>query len=171
MTLINNITKIAKSVGAEVASMASSVAKKSSELVEISKLTINVATIEDSKKELLKKIGQIVFDQYETGSEFSQELKDECGRIKEADKKIKSIKERIMEIKNVNRCLDCGTNMKLEDKFCSECGTKLPEIDIVEDDIVEDDIVDNQNAEIHFETHASDSEDDICGPLHCDKQL
>ena len=166
MTLINNITKIAKSVGDGAASMANSVAKRSGELVEISKLTLNVATLEDSKKDLFKGIGQTIFDQFEAGSEFTEVVKEECAKVKETDEKINVIKEKIMELKNINKCLSCGTNMKIEDKFCSKCGAKLPEIEIVEEASNEE-----QNDEIAFETPVTDSDHEVCGPLNCDKEL
>ena len=166
MTLINNITKIAKTVGDGAASMANTVAKKSGELVEISKLTLNLAALEESKGDLLKEIGQLVFDQYEAGSEFSEDLKAQCGSVKETNEKINTIKEKIMEIKNINKCQACGTDMKLDDVFCSKCGAKLPEVEINEEVVAEE-----QNDEIDFETPVTDSDHEICGPLNCDKQL
>ncbi|MBQ8696130.1 MAG: hypothetical protein IJ519_00255, partial [Clostridia bacterium] len=46
--------------------------------------------------------------------------------IKEAEANIASLREQILEIKNVSRCPQCGNEVPVGSFFCSGCGYRMP---------------------------------------------
>lgn len=128
MPFMDNLSKIGKSVGKS----ASSVAKKSGELVGISKLNMNIAAEQDDIKVLNEEIGQVVYEKYKSGERFEEEITEKCVKISELELKIHQVKKKILEIKDIKVCPKCGTEMTLKVAFCSKCGEKQ-EIPIIEE--------------------------------------
>ena len=70
-----------------------SVAARSGELAESSKLTITIKKKERDIKSLERKIGSMVYDAYKKGHTFGDELSAECQKIDEAYTEITRLEE------------------------------------------------------------------------------
>lgn len=113
-----------ENLGKKVGEAAQAAAKKSGELVEITKLNVNIGSEEDKIQKLYTQIGKIVFEKYNATGEADGDLRGSCEAIKVHESNIKALKEKIMEVKNVKQCSNCGTEMERTQIFCSKCGTR-----------------------------------------------
>lgn len=124
MPFKDNISKIAKSLGDNAVNVANNVAKKSGELVEVSKLNIKISAQEDRIKEVYSVIGKLVYDKYLTGDTFNDEIMEKCREISQCNEAIEDIRHKINELKSTKVCPSCGTKMKQDSLFCPKCGTR-----------------------------------------------
>lgn len=113
-----------ENIGKKVGEAAQAAAKKSSELVEITKLNMNVNSEEDKIQKLYTQIGKIVYEKFSSSGEASPEFKDSCDAIKAHEETIKGLKQKIMEVKNLKACIGCGSELDKNAVFCPKCGTK-----------------------------------------------
>lgn len=92
--LSNSLTKIAESVeeGANI------IAKKSSDVVEISKLNFNISNEEKNVKSKYEEIGRLVFEKYKNHEIIDKDLEEYC---KELDNSITIINELSNKVSNL----------------------------------------------------------------------
>lgn len=142
MSFKDNLSKIAKTVSNGASSVANNVAKKSSDLVEVSKLSVSVASEEDKIKNFYNEIGKLIYEKFENEEDFKENLDedilDKCNEIRSIKDSIVTLKEKMKELKNIKVCPNCKTEMKLETQFCPKCGEKqeMPKKD-EDDNIIE----------------------------------
>ena len=86
--------------GKKVSKVAQTAAKKSSDLVEITKLNANISAQEDKIKKCYIKMGQLCFTQYKADKLESDDLKDICKEIVDYQEKIKELNEQIAKVKS-----------------------------------------------------------------------
>lgn len=127
--LTNTIEESTKSVAKTLESGANKVAKKSGVLVEISKLNINVASEEEKAKNLYEQLGKAIFEDYTKGHTVDEAMIGDCNDILEIEKNIKELKVRINILKNIKKCPNCDTEMKLNTVYCPKCGAKQENYD------------------------------------------
>ena len=117
MSMFENLTK-------KVSDTAKAAAKKSSEIVEVTKLNMNISAEEDKIKKAFADIGKQVYEAYSNGEEVAENYKSICEEIRGYEDSIKETKQKILELKNVKVCPNCGAELELDTAFCSSCGTK-----------------------------------------------
>lgn len=120
LALIDKLSKIAKSVGDE----AVNAARKSGELLEITKLNHSISNEEDKIKAIYTELGNICYQKFQSGVELDPDLVNGCNRIEEIKNNIAALKQKILEVKSVKACQSCGNELALDVSFCSKCGTK-----------------------------------------------
>ena len=108
-------------LGKKVSKAAQTAAKKSSELVEITKLNANISAQEDKIKKCYIKMGQLCFTQYKADKLESNELSDICKEIVEYQEKIKELNEQIAKVKS-----DAGEDVSDEVIMSSEQENIMP---------------------------------------------
>lgn len=126
--------------GKKIGDLAQNAAKRSGEMVEVTKLNISIKSEEDSIDKLYDEIGKYCYVRYEAGNENDSSLIDLCDKIKDHKEKINSLKEKINEIKNVSICEKCGSEVNKTSAFCGNCGAKV-EIKASDDSITENNTV------------------------------
>lgn len=120
MSIIENITK-------KVAQTAKTAAKKSGEIVEITRLNINIASEEEKIDKIYIEIGKKVYSAYLRGEEVDESFRMFCEQIKIHEENIQSIKKKILEVKNAKVCVSCNTEIETNAIFCPKCGSKQEE--------------------------------------------
>ena len=118
MTIFNNIKR-----GATDA--ANKAAKKTGEITNIAKLTMNIKTAEGKLDAVYQEIGRLFYTAERTGEDCTSEI---ASNIMKADKikaDIASYKAEIAVLRNVVICESCGNEIGAEFAFCSFCGTKV----------------------------------------------
>ncbi len=111
-------------LGKKVGEAAQAAAKKSSELVETTKLNMSINTAEDKINKIYLKIGENIFAKYNAGQEIDPDFIDDCKQVKELKEEIDELKAKIMELKNVKLCTSCGAELNKDVMFCPKCGAK-----------------------------------------------
>ncbi|WP_315122471.1 hypothetical protein [uncultured Clostridium sp.] len=137
-SITSGLSKLAKTVG----DGAATVAKKSGEIVETSKLNLNISSEKNNIEKLYKEIGEMIFEKYKNGAMIDVDLEEACKSIEESNNNIEKIKEKIEEIKanKGNDSSEKDEDEEEEDENACSCCEKEEETEKVE---VEDDIVVN----------------------------
>ncbi|MCX7923380.1 MAG: zinc ribbon domain-containing protein [Clostridia bacterium] len=122
MTLFENLTK-------RVTETARAAAKKSSDIVEVTKLTMAINTEEDKIEKAYAEIGKIVYLKFAEGEAVADEVKGFCEDIKLFEQNIEEIKQKILDLRKVKVCPECTAELEPEMAFCHKCGAKqvIPE--------------------------------------------
>lgn len=117
MSVLNNFTK-------KFSETAKAAAKKSGDIVEVTKMSMSINSEESKIEEAFEEVGRALYDAYQKGSEVPEEVKEICQKIDEYEENIKELKAKILELKNVKSCPGCGTELPIETAFCPKCGAK-----------------------------------------------
>ncbi len=117
MSVFENITR-------KVSDTAKAAAKKSGELVEVTKLNMNISAEEDKIRKAYSDIGKIVYNAYSKGAEVGEEYKALCQAIKAYEEVIAETRQKILDLKNLKVCTGCGTDLEQDILFCPKCGAK-----------------------------------------------
>jgi len=118
------IMQFFENLGKKVGEAAQAAAKKSSELVEITKLNASISSEEDKIQKLYVQIGKTIFEKFEQTGTADDTVKEACVQITEHMANVKAYKEKIAELKGVKTCINCGAEMERTQLFCGKCGTK-----------------------------------------------
>ena len=117
-------------------------AKKSSDMVEITKLNFNIGSEEDKIKKTYTQIGEIVYHSYEKGEEIPQDLKELCEKVVATKKSIEKMRQQILSLKNIKICPTCKEELPEEVAFCPKCGTKQEVVvPVVQEEKAEDNVL------------------------------
>ena len=113
----------------DVLSRAKSIAKtagrKTEDLVELTKVHIQIGDLRREIAALYEGLGRLVYDARHT-DESVDELIDACvEELEEQQAALARLEERVMQTKNVVRCEACGTFNAQGAAFCNRCGKKL----------------------------------------------
>lgn len=115
-------------------------AKKTNEVVEVSKLKLDAVKLNNEITALYEKLGRSVYQMKQEKYQDESLISSLCEEINELLKKLSELSESIAEKKNEIVCPTCGTiNMK-DNLYCFKCGTKI-QVEFKEDfknDVPED---------------------------------
>jgi hypothetical protein len=122
--------EVFKNLGQKVGGAAQSAAKKSSGLVEVTKLNVRISSEQDKIQKLYTQLGKKLYEECRQDMEINQDLNHICKKIDTRNKTIESLQQRILQIKELKVCPNCGLEMQLSVPYCSSCGTKqeIPKI-------------------------------------------
>lgn len=85
--------------------------------------------VSDAKKQinaLYAEIGKKLYEQYKEAP--FEEFETEIQTINEKNELIEQLKEQIREVKGVVLCPCCNMEVAEGERFCSNCGNKMPEV-------------------------------------------
>jgi chromosome segregation ATPase len=113
-----------ENLGKKVGEAAQAAAKKSSELVEVTKLNASIGSETDKIQKLYNQIGKLVYEKYAETGEADEIVAAACAEIAEHELNIKELRKKIAEVKGVKQCSGCGAEMERNQVFCSKCGAR-----------------------------------------------
>lgn len=120
--LSNSAMDVAENVVKATKESANNVAKKSNDILEISKLSISITSERNKIEELYHEIGKSIYTKYSNNVYIDPDIVDICKDIRESDFKIAVMEDRIADLKNLCKCVNCGESLREDDKFCPSCG-------------------------------------------------
>lgn len=118
MAFFDNLSK-------KVGEVAQTAAKKSGDLVEITKLNMNVSSEEDKIQKLYTKMGKAVYEMFCSDDDVQEVFKEDCEAIKVHEQAIEDLRAKIREIKKTSTCSACGAEVNNASAFCPKCGAKV----------------------------------------------
>lgn len=134
---------IFQSFGKKVGGMAQNVAKKSGDMVEVTKININISSEEDNIATLYTKIGKYCYERFEKNGESDKVINELCRKIKSHNNTIETLNEKINEIKNIVKCKECENELSRDSSFCGKCGAKI-EIKQIQTDVLQESSIEVQ---------------------------
>lgn len=125
-----------RELGEKVGKAAQTAAKKSNELVETTKVNMSINSEEEKIQKLFKQIGELIFEDFKNNTDTGENVVDLCKQIVTHEQAIKELKEKLMVIKNIKPCPNCGAEVEAAAPFCPKCGAKQeePEVTVAEED-------------------------------------
>ena len=120
MDIKNSFSNIAKSIS----NGATHVAKKSEEIVEISKTNMSIDSNENKIYDLYSKVGEAIFKRYKQSKDVPEEIKALCQDIDKLEEDNEKLTGKVNKIKKLIKCSNCGEDMKLGIIYCPKCGLK-----------------------------------------------
>lgn len=127
MSMFENITK-------KVTETAKAAAKKSGDIVEVTKLNVAIGAEEDKIEKGYIDIGRIIYEAFDGGAVFDASVTECCEKISEYRKNIEEMKQKILELKKVKNCPGCKAELEVDTAYCPKCGTKqeIPQVVVEE---------------------------------------
>ncbi len=134
--------------------------KISGELKLKSKITDYKSKIVDLEKE----IGSIIYEDFKNNSKLgeNEDIIKKCEEIAELESNIKSAEEEILVLKDIKKCISCGSELSVDMEYCSKCGAKQPEIVSKKDEVTQEsnETTEEQNDDVESDdTKVTESED------------
>ena len=101
------------------------VGKKAGKIVDISKLRISAAELNNEINKRYESLGRVVYDAAKTENS-AEELTAECvAAIDDLYEQLDAVNEQISAIRNRTICASCGEENPQGASYCCKCGTKL----------------------------------------------
>lgn len=101
------------------------VGKKAGQIVDISKLRISAADLNNEISKRFEVLGRMIYDAKKAGNE-SNDLVTECiAAIDDLYEQLDAVNEQLVQMRNKLVCKDCGAENSQDSVFCSRCGSKL----------------------------------------------
>ncbi len=108
-----------------VRELASKAGKKTTELVDLSKVRLEIASINSDIKRGFEKLGSLTYSAYNKDCDNSELVKHCVAEIDALYQRLEECKGKIDAAKKVVRCPECGTANNIIATYCYVCGTKL----------------------------------------------
>ena len=99
--------------------------KKSGEVVEITKLNLQISNQEDKANQLYSEIGKKLYNKYNRGDTVDAGVVGFCEQVDEIEAGIRVTRRRLADMKNTRICPECKAEVKKECVFCPKCGEKV----------------------------------------------
>jgi chromosome segregation ATPase len=140
MSIFENISK-------KVTETARAAAKKSGDIVEVTKLNINISAEEDKIKKTFTDIGKIVYDSYAKKEDMADNFRELCKQVESYEKNIEDMKKKILELRKIKICPECDTELDIEMAYCHKCGEEqeVPQPECRECEAADDEEKDLEN--------------------------
>ena len=97
--------------------------QKTKELADIAKVNSMIMDEEKKITDLYLEIGKRYVEIHAIDAE--EEFQQSITALEDAKKKIKELKEQIMEIKGAVKCSNCGAEVPAGSAFCATCGAQI----------------------------------------------
>ncbi len=105
--------------------VASVVAKKTEQTVEVQKIKNRIYIMERNNEKDFKDIGKMIYDRFKKGEGVEGEYIELCDNIAEREAAIVKAKEVIAGIKGLDVCPQCDSHIDPAAKFCPNCGWEV----------------------------------------------
>lgn len=101
------------------------VGKKAGQIVDISKLRISAADLNNDISKRFEILGRMIYDAKKTDNE-SNDLVTECiAAIDDLYEQLDAVNDQLTLLKNKAVCKNCGAENPQDAAFCNRCGSKL----------------------------------------------
>lgn len=101
------------------------VGQKAGQIVDVSKLRINAADINNEISKRFEALGRVVYDSAKSEDSSGDLVKECIAVIDGLYEQLDAINDQIAVLKNRVKCKNCGFENAQEAVFCSRCGAKL----------------------------------------------
>jgi ribosomal protein L40E len=111
-------------LGKKANKLSQDVAKKTKNISEIARLNREINITKNKINDEYKNIGSQVYEGLLAGKQDAR-FKDAFKTIKESIEFITNSEDRILELKEITVCPECGEELDMECAFCGKCGAKI----------------------------------------------
>lgn len=106
-------------------SVANAAGKKTEEVVEVSKLKLQEASLNADISNCYDELGKLRYNEKQFDIKDVEKEEDLVGQIQVLLEELAELKNKCEEIRKVRKCPNCGAACNVESHFCSRCGMML----------------------------------------------
>ena len=132
-----------KDLSKMISETAKEAAKKSSNLVGSTKISMQMDKCQEEIDNVFYEIGKSLFENYEQEDWVKGKFEKKISQIKELQENIEKFRKEIAKMKNIRVCESCECEIDKDALFCPKCGTKS----IVKEETEEDSNEENRTEE------------------------
>lgn len=128
--------------------------EKATNISEELKIKGKMNDLKENVEDLYIEIGKTVYSELKDGKNVAEEdILNKCNEISEKNDEISKLKEKLLTLKKLKTCINCGAKIDRNDMYCSKCGKEQPKEENVEveksepNDAQETEIVDVKNTD------------------------
>lgn len=125
--ILEKVKLSATAAGEFAASTAEAAGKRAGEVVEVTKLNLQIFDLNNEISALFKQIGELVYKAHDNADADTSSIEEWLALIDEKKNTVSEIKQRILGFKHSKKCPnpECGRDCEKNDTFCPRCGTQL----------------------------------------------
>lgn len=125
--IIEKVRQSAVAAGELAAGAYESAGKVAGEVVETTKLNLQIFDLNNDVSTLYRKIGELIYKAHADSETDTTQLDEWLKVIDDKKAAVEETKQRIAELKRTRKCSnpECGVQCSKNDSFCPKCGTKL----------------------------------------------
>lgn len=101
--------------------------KGAQKTAELAKMQHQVSIKQSDFDKLFGEIGRLYYSARQRGEQPDSAMDALCDKVDALAAEISDLKKKIDDLRQVNRCPECGAEQPSANAFCSSCGAKLPE--------------------------------------------
>ena len=122
-------------------------AEKTGKIAKEAKLKMKINENKSDINDIYKEIGRKVYEKHvrEENIDIKTELEEECTKIDVLSAEIETCLKSVLELKEKKQCEKCHAEIDLDSTFCSKCGAKQPEMEVLDAEVVKQDL---ENSEV-----------------------
>ena len=107
--------------------------EKASNISEELKIKGKINEYKQNIEELYLNIGKKVYTELKDGKTVAEEeILEKCDQISNANDEISKLKDKLLTLRKVKTCPNCGAKLDSDDLYCSKCGKEQPKVENVE---------------------------------------
>ncbi len=108
---------------------------KTNNVVNQTKLRFALGETNNKITDVYAEIGKDIYKAYRSGMDLaSDETQAKCEKIDSLREELAELKAQLAELRDCVECPRCGEYNNTEHKYCSKCGEKLTDDEIIDDD-------------------------------------
>ena len=117
-----------------------SAAEKTNKIASETKIKFKINDCKSKIKELYQDIGKIVYQKLVLDGkiEVKDDIAEQLTKITEYTDQIEEYEKQILELADLKQCENCKNKIERSAKYCPECGTEQPVIEVQEPEVIED---------------------------------
>ena len=123
--VVEKIKSTAATAGAVAEKAAEATAKKTAELVKLSKINLRMFELNREIEDLFEKIGRVVYAAHLNPEADTGGLDEILALIDEKSTELEELRNRAIELKNGVSCGKCGVMVDKKYKYCPHCGAEI----------------------------------------------
>ena len=107
--------------------------EKAANLSEELKIRGKINDLKGVVEDLYIEIGKTVYTDVKDGKTVAEEeIIKKCNEISEKNDEISKLKEKLLTLRKMKTCPNCGAKIDNKDMYCSKCGKEQPKVENVE---------------------------------------
>ncbi len=115
MAILEDVLTRAKAV-------AEAAGRKTGELVETTKLKMEIAELQKEIASLYEGLGRLLYDGRKSGDAIDEMIDSCIAHLEEQNAYLEELQDRLLENKNAVRCTTCGAINDDDARYCNKCG-------------------------------------------------